>query len=171
MTRNSAHSALAGAMLGCALIASAGSGDRAPRLLLNTTASAPLGLYAVTPGRFEVGDLVAVNPPPALAHWLAGRQYLPANVPLLKVVAAGEGQRVCGRDRKVLIDGVFIASAKAADRWGRPLPVFTGCRRLGAEVLLVNVAANSLDSRYFGPLPASGVIGRVRPLWTWEARR
>ena len=27
-------------------------------------------------------------------------------------------------------------------------------------------SANSLDGRYFGPLPASSVVGRAIPLWT-----
>jgi type IV secretory pathway protease TraF len=37
--------------------------------------------------------------------------------------------------------------------------------------LLNRQAPNSLDGRYFGPVPARQVIGGARPLWTWEARR
>ena len=34
------------------------------------------------------------------------------------------------------------------------------------ELLLLNPAhPDSLDGRYFGPLPASAVIGRATPLW------
>ena len=29
-------------------------------------------------------------------------------------------------------------------------------------------STDSLDSRYFGPLPASAVIGRAVPVWTIE---
>jgi type IV secretory pathway protease TraF len=29
-------------------------------------------------------------------------------------------------------------------------------------------SADSLDGRYFGPLPASAVIGRAVPVWTDE---
>jgi type IV secretory pathway protease TraF len=29
-------------------------------------------------------------------------------------------------------------------------------------------SADSLDSRYFGPLPASAVIGKAVPIWTDE---
>ncbi|MBV8103395.1 MAG: S26 family signal peptidase [Hyphomicrobiales bacterium] len=34
------------------------------------------------------------------------------------------------------------------------------------EVFLMNAAADSLDGRYFGPLPAASIIGRAAPLWT-----
>ena len=49
---------------------------------------------------------------------------------------------------------------------GRPLPVWQGCRTLGTgELLLLNPDhPDSLDGRYFGPLPASAVIGRATPL-------
>ena len=158
-------------LFGCAAIASADPA-RPPRLLFNTTASAPIGLYVVAPGRFVPGDLVAVSPPPHLQRWLAARRYLPANVPLLKIVAAAQGRQVCGVDGGLYIDGRRRATAKPRDRLGRRLPVFTGCRRLGAgEVFLLNAdAPDSLDSRYFGPIPQKGVIGRARAVWTWAAR-
>ena len=34
------------------------------------------------------------------------------------------------------------------------------------EVFLMNPqSANSLDGRYFGPLPAASIVGRAIPLW------
>jgi type IV secretory pathway protease TraF len=37
------------------------------------------------------------------------------------------------------------------------------------EVFLMNwLSADSLDGRYFGPLPAASIIGRAAPLWTFE---
>ena len=57
-----------------------------------------------------------------------------------------------------------------ADRKGRELPRWTGCRTLrGGEIFLLNPAPDSLDSRYFGPLPASRLIGRARPILTRSA--
>ncbi len=164
---------LAGGFAACLAIGGATRDGHAPRLLFNTTASAPIGFYLVSPGRWTVGDLVAVWPPPSLAHWLAVRRYLPSNVPLLKTVAAGPGRQVCGRERVLFVDGRPLARARFRDRWGRPLPIFDGCRLLvDGEVLLVNAdAPDSLDSRYFGPVPASGVLGRARPVWTWRANR
>ena len=37
------------------------------------------------------------------------------------------------------------------------------------EVFLMNPGVpDSLDGRYFGPLPASSIIGRAAPVWTDE---
>jgi type IV secretory pathway protease TraF len=37
------------------------------------------------------------------------------------------------------------------------------------ELFVMNwQSADSLDSRYFGPLPASAVIGQAIPVWTGE---
>ena len=54
------------------------------------------------------------------------------------------------------------------DSKGRDLPVWQGCRRIGSgELFLMNhEAPDSLDGRYFGPFPATAVIGRATPLFT-----
>ena len=56
------------------------------------------------------------------------------------------------------------------DRRGRPLPVWQGCRLVAnGELFLMNwQVRDSLDGRYFGPLPATAVIGRATPLYTDE---
>ncbi|MGY4299845.1 type IV secretory pathway protease TraF [Bradyrhizobium sp. i1.4.4] len=45
-----------------------------------------------------------------------------------------------------------------------------GCRVVGeGELFVMNwQSTSSLDGRYFGLLPASAVIGRALPVWTWE---
>ena len=112
-------------------------------------------------------EWVAVAPPERLAHWLSTRGYLPEGVPLLKHVAAKAGQRTCRIGDAVSVDGRRVAIARARDGQGRPLPVWQGCRTLrSGELLLLNPAhPDSLDGRYFGPLPASAVIGRATPLY------
>ena len=142
--------------------------DPLPHVVWNASASAPIGLYRIEPLRDPpLGALVAVTPPPALARWLAERGYLGERVPLLKHVAAKAGQRVCRIGAVVSVDARRVAVARARDGQGRPLPVWQGCRTLPpGELLLLNPAhPDSLDGRYFGPLPASAVIGRATPLW------
>lgn len=158
---------------GCVLVLAGHRTLHAPRLLLNTTASAPLGFYAVSPGPPQPGQLAVVSPPTEIAQWMARRGYLPSNVPLLKEVAAVSGQRVCGRQGVISFDGVVVARARDHDRWGRGLVAYKGCRQLQAgEVFLLNRAAPlSLDSRYFGPVGANRVIGSASPLWTWGQSR
>lgn len=142
--------------------------DPLPRVIWNASASAPIGLYRIHPDRDPpTGALVAIAPPEHLSRWLSARGYLPEGVPLLKHVAAKAGQRVCRSGGAVSVDARRVAIARARDGQGRPLPVWQGCRTLGAdELLLLNPAhPDSLDGRYFGPLPASTVIGRATPLW------
>ncbi|MCB2056472.1 MAG: S26 family signal peptidase [Novosphingobium sp.] len=143
-----------------------------PRLIWNASASAPIGLYSVSPiGRPTAGQLVAITPPPYWARWMAERHYLPLGVPLLKHVAALPGQHACRTGRALSVDGAVVAFALARDRRGRPLPVWKGCRQLrDGEIFAVNTAVpDSFDSRYFGPLPARSVIGAASPIYTRAA--
>ncbi|MFT9159640.1 MAG: S26 family signal peptidase [Acetobacter sp.] len=140
----------------------------APRLLWNETASVPVGLYRVWPGSaLHVGDIAAIRLPDQLALLLAKRGYLPFGVPLLKPVAALPGQNVCRAKTAISIGGAHVGDALDSDHRGRPLPVWQGCHRLSpSEIFVMNPAEpRSLDGRYFGPLPASAVIGRAVPLW------
>jgi conjugative transfer signal peptidase TraF len=143
--------------------------DPLPRVVWNASASAPIGLYRIQPDRDPpLGTLVAVAPPQRLGRWMAARGYLGENVPLLKHVAAKAGQRVCRVGSVVTVESRPVAVALIHDRAGRPLPVWRGCRTLGAdELLLLNPAhPDSLDGRYFGPLHASTVLGRAAPILT-----
>jgi len=143
--------------------------DPLPRVVWNASASAPIGLYRIQPdGNPPLGALVAAAPPQHLGRWMAVRGYLGENVPLLKHVAAKEGQRVCRIGSTVTVDGQPVTLALTHDRLARPLPVWRGCRTLGAdELLLLNPARrDSLDGRYFGPLPTATVLGRAIPILT-----
>ena len=141
----------------------------APRLLWNASASVPIGLYAVRPTRsLQLGDLVVVAPPELLAGFMDMRRYVPKGVPLLKHILALPGQTVCRAGRTVTVDGIGMGNALDRDRRGRPLPVWQGCRALPTgEVFLMNrQREDSFDGRYFGPLPATTIVGRAIPLWT-----
>jgi conjugative transfer signal peptidase TraF len=137
-------------------------------LIWNASASVPIGLYAVRPaGVLHVGELVVVMPPEPLASFLAERRYLPPGVPLLKHILALPRQTVCRIGDDISIDGLPVARALARDRRDRPLPSWQGCRVLcDGEVFLMNRRpADSLDGRYFGPLPTAAITGRADPLW------
>ena len=146
--------------------------DPLPRVVWNASASAPIGLYRIEPvSDPPYGALVAVTPPAPLARWLAERGYLGERVPLLKHVAARPGQVVCRINAVVSIDGRPVVVALQHDGMGRPLPVWQGCRTLRAgELLMLNPDhADSMDGRYFGPLPASTVLGRAVPVLTRDS--
>jgi conjugative transfer signal peptidase TraF len=159
---------LALAAVGLGLFGLAALGRPAPLVAYNASASAPLGFYRVLPaGALHPGDLVLVHTPMAVRRLAAKRGYLPATVPLVKRIAALDGDTVCAIDHAITINGRHVADQLAADRMGRPLPRWTGCRTLHAgEIFLLMVGVpDSFDGRYFGPAPASAVIGRLVPLW------
>lgn len=138
----------------------------------NLTPSVPRGLYAVEPLRsLRVTTLVVVQPPPALASLLDHGGYLPRGVPLLKRIFALSGRTVCRIDTQITVDGVAASPARERDSRGRLLPSWQGCRVIGHdEVFLMNWdEPDSLDGRYFGPLPMTAVVARAVPLWTDEA--
>jgi len=140
-----------------------------PMLAWNASASVPIGLYVVRPvGALRVGQLVFAMPPEPLAAFLAARNYLPERVPLLKHVAALPGQQVCRIGATVTINGIAAATALTRDSRDRLLPAWNGCRTIAqGEVFLLNRdVRDSLDGRYFGPLPVSSIIGSAVPIWT-----
>ncbi|AZU56140.1 S26 family signal peptidase [Ralstonia pseudosolanacearum] len=147
-----------------------------PRLTYNPSDSVAVGWYRVDPLDHRGGSLpnplpvnsIVLVPLPAEAGALAAqRGYLPTRVPLLKRVGAIAPQEVCIAGGIVRIDGVPSAAVLRADRLGRPLPAWQQCRRLApGELFLLSVTnPASFDSRYFGPVAASTVIGVAHPVW------
>ena len=140
-----------------------------PKLIWTASASVPIGFYTVRPAHdLRVRDLAVVTPPDDVARLLAAGGYLPLGVPLIKPVAALPGQNVCRSGVAITIDGKPFGTARERDRLHRPLPVWEGCRVVALdEIFFMNAdRSDSLDGRYFGPLPASSVIGRATPLRT-----
>lgn len=159
---------LAAAGLAVLLIGAGSITDIAPQLIWNASASLPIGLYRVEPPtRLSLGDLVAVTPPEPIAQFVTARGYVGPGGPLLKRVAALPGTRVCREGTMITVDGQAVGKAREGDSLGRPLPIWQGCRLLGeGEVFLMNrEVEDSLDGRYFGPLPLASVTARIVPLW------
>ncbi len=144
---------------------------------LNLTPSHPLGLWRiVTLDRpASVGDLVFVCPPRhALFEQAAARGYLRRGLcsgwvgPLIKIVAAGEGLRV-EVGRSVAIDGQPLehSDVRVVDGEGRALAPWSGGVVAPGHLYLHSSFMGSYDSRYFGPVPAAGVLGRAVPVLTF----
>ena len=144
-------------------------------VVYNPSDSVPRGWYRI--GRMEsaaslhVGSIVLARLPAGAAALAAQRGYLPSGVPILKRIGALAPQSVCVREQFVQIDGAVVASVRAHDGAHRPLQAWAQCRPLevGELFLLGDTNPASFDSRYFGPVSASAVVGVARPLWTWSA--
>jgi conjugative transfer signal peptidase TraF len=128
-------------------------------------------------------DVVSFCPPDTWVFreaWLRG--YLGNGLcqggyePLLKPVAAIEGDRLTRREEGIRINGRLIANSKniVSDGSGRPLPG-AGANDVivakGEVWVISSYTPLSFDSRYFGPVPVSNIEGLARPLFVMEPRR
>ena len=153
--------------VGIAAVALTVAAPPVPRLVWNTSASAPVGLYGVVPGADIVrGDMVIARVPARLRALASARRYLPETVPLVKRVAAVAGDEICALGSEIFRDGRKIAVRKAIDAKRRTMPWWEGCRVLrGREVFLLMDAPASFDGRYFGITQGNLVLGRAKLLW------
>lgn len=141
-----------------------------PRLVWNASASAPIGLYALSDaGGLARGDMVVARLPGEFRMFAARRHYLPANVPLVKRVAAVPGDKVCAVSNRIFVNGQLVASRLARDGAGRAMPRWAGCMLVaeGHYFLLIGESGASFDGRYFGVSEESDIVGKAR-LW-WQA--
>lgn len=139
-----------------------------PQLVWNASASAPIGLYRVTqPAAVRRGDMVIAWVPAPARQLAARRGYLPANVPLVKRVAAQFGDTVCAIGPVISVNGVTVAERRRFDGGGRKLPWWEGCTTLarGELFLLMTDALDSFDGRYFGPTAREDIVGKAHLLW------
>jgi conjugative transfer signal peptidase TraF len=155
-------------LAGLSLIGAAATLSTIPRLVWNASASAPIGLYALVGRGAQRGDLALVRTPQFVRDLAAMRGYLPANVPMVKRIAAAGGDLVCANGSSISINTNTVATRRKQDREHRLLPSWSGCRRLaGNEVfLLMARVPDSFDGRYFGPTSRASIIGKLVPLWT-----
>lgn len=143
-------------------------------VVYNPTDSVQRGWYRVglidSVSTLRVGNIVLARLPADVSAFAGQRGYLPNGVPILKRVGAVAPQSVCVREQSVRVDGTIVATARMQDGARRPLQAWSQCRALAAGELFLLSDTNpaSFDSRYFGPIAASAVLGIARPLWTWS---
>jgi conjugative transfer signal peptidase TraF len=146
-------------------------------LRINTTPSEPLGLWRIVPLTRSVlpGETVFVCPSDNAAMREARqRGYLRPGLcsggfgPLIKTVIAVSGQRVDVTDH-IAVEGVPIPGSRiiGADGQGRSLRHDRSGMVPPGEVYLHSDFVGSWDSRYFGPVPVSGVLGLAQEVLTY----
>lgn len=146
-------------------------------LRINLTPSYPLGLWQIAPLEQEasVGDLVFICPPDTRTFRQAvERGYLRRGLcpgwlsPLIKTIVATRGQLVAV-DVAVTIDGALLAASvlRPTDAEGRVLVAHHGGVVPRGHLFVHSDFVGSYDSRYFGPIPAAGLLGLARPVFTY----
>lgn len=135
-----------------------------PAALLNFSPSEPPGLYLRSTQAVGPGAIVAFRTPERAFPYADRHMAYLHERPLLKAVAAGPGDRVCTDGDTLVINGVDRAPIQRQDREGRALPRWSGCRALRADEVFVFSARvpNSFDSRYYGPVHRTSVLGVYR---------
>lgn len=153
-------------------------GSSAVPVRINWTGSAPAGLYETfRQAPVAAADLVVVCLQGTLAARGRASGYLTAGGcpngtgPILKQVFAIAGDEVELRGDAFVVNGHVIDRSQRLDEdsLGRPLELFPLGRSVVREgevwVLGVN-RERSWDSRYFGPIPVSSIVGVARPILT-----
>ncbi|MBB4444095.1 conjugative transfer signal peptidase TraF [Rhizobium esperanzae] len=144
---------------------------------INLTPSEPLGLWRIIPldRPAAVDDLLFICPPETAAMREArARGYLRSGscpggfAPLIKTVMAVAGQHVEIGD-SVSVDGRGVSSSSLAQRdgKGRPLTPSPSAIIPPGYVFLHSAFPGSYDSRYFGPVPASAILGLAQEVLTY----
>ena len=147
---------------------------------LNTTPSMPIGLWAVSrhapePAQLVRGAVVAiclpmsVGIPARLRGYVSGGECPGQTTPMLKSIAAVEGDTVTVSGSGMSVNGVLLPHSRALSRDGKGRPLSSiapGTYVVPSTVIWLYAAHDrrSFDSRYYGGLPARSVMGRAWPL-------
>lgn len=147
-------------------------------LRINTTPSEPVGLWRIvpiSPSSVRAGMTVFVCPPhnermlEALRRGYLRRGLCPGGFgPLIKTIVAVAGQRIKVTDH-LTVNGTDLVGSRIVDKDGQGrslVPDTTGTVPPGS-IYLYSAFPGSWDSRYFGPIPMSGVIGMAQEVWTY----
>ena len=144
---------------------------------INFTPSEPLGLWRIVSidRPVSVGNVIFICPPGnAVMREARERGYLRSGLcpagyaPLIKTIIGTGGQNVeMGIDVRIEGHPVPRSDVSVVDGEGRPLVRFSGGVIPAGHVFVHSEFIGSFDSRYFGPIPASGVLGMAQEVWTY----
>ncbi len=151
---------------------------------VNESPSLPVGIWKVEPLRRTLrdGDVVSFCPPDRAVFqearqrgYLGKGQCAGGYEPLLKPVAAVEGDRVAVTPDGIEVNGRLIERSKAQifDRSGRRLEAIAAKSLLvvGGEIWVMSTYnVMSFDSRYFGAIRVNNVLGIARPVIVFDNR-
>jgi conjugative transfer signal peptidase TraF len=139
-------------------------------LRINTSPSMPIGLWSIGPVRFPLarGMIISFCPPTVARPASTSSNHLPCPnglAPFLKPIVALPGDGVSVSDQGVAVNGRRI---ERTERIGDVLTprIAVGEYRVPAGHVWVvsNHHPRSFDSRYFGPVKVSVILGLAKPV-------
>jgi type IV secretory pathway protease TraF len=156
---------LGAAALALAFLATKPILNPSPILIWNASESVAVGWYLVAKRLPKIGEIAVIRPDEWVRIYASSRGYLPREVLLLKPIFAAQSSIICRFGPYVFVDGKYIAKAKIMDKKHHRLPVWKGCKALKpSQYFVLGRHRDSFDSRYFGPIEQSQVVGTALPL-------
>jgi conjugative transfer signal peptidase TraF len=107
-------------------------------------------------------------PPENVEKIVHNRKWLVAKKGyLLKPIVAVPGDSVCIENSHFYVNNFDFGEVKSQDREGRWLPDYHFCGTVKPGTFFVGVQAeNSFDSRYFGPIKTTQILGVAKTFLT-----
>ena len=146
-----------------------GVNNAKPKVIFNFTPSIPLGIYMVKDKKsFVTGDVLVFAPPENVEKIVHDRKWLVAKRGyLLKPIVAVPGDSVCIENSHFYVNNLDFGEVKSQDKEGRWLPDYHFCGTVKPGTFFVGVrAGNSFDSRYFGPIKTTQILGVAKNILT-----
>ena len=145
-----------------------------PLFFYNPTRSAPVGIFFLSgrPETATVGSFVVFPIPQSATAYVRSRSKagrVDSRWYLIKPVIAKSSDHICVRRDRVYVNAQLLDEVIKHDSLGNPVPSWAGCRTLlVGEVFVYSPAKGSFDSRIYGPVQLSTVVGVYRPLFVWD---
>lgn len=142
-----------------------------PPLFWNFTASEPIGIYRkVYNMELHEGDMVIMNIPESVKEFAYINGIIRPDEYLLKTIYAMPGRSYTITNQEVLIDDIRVGPVYSEGRAGMILPQVRGTYivKNGNFFPLATNKQNSFDGRYFGEVPQTLIVAKVKPLITFR---
>ena len=141
------------------------------RLVFNSTPSLPKGFYWLTKASsYELGELISFYPTKTTrAQLIALKGDIPKNYQLIKYISAKENDVVCRIGNQLSINGMLTAYFEIPHI--KPALDDFSCIQLKPHTFFVLslVHPRSYDSRYFGVINESSIVGKASPFWLFKS--